>query len=191
MRMKRTLDQFARLERAVKQSSCGRRGINATFVYQDTESKLWTREVYERLANAAGPSGVRTTSWRISELSSPGVLAGAVSTASRADAIVIASRAEKLPLPFYVWVNSWLSSRRRSGGALVALLGTPAADAVEPAGVRDYLQVVAQSGSLELILQERQIQLEDEDRDWVRVRDTHEPVVLLRNLCDLKNAGSY
>jgi hypothetical protein len=54
------------------------------------------------------------------------VLAGAVSKAMRADVIMVAIRAtEGFPLPFYVWVGSWLPHRLRGKGELVALVAPP------------------------------------------------------------------
>ena len=59
-------------------------------------------------------------------MSDPAVLAGAVSKAMRADVIMVAIRAtEGFPLPFYVWVGSWLPHRLRGKGELVALVAPP------------------------------------------------------------------
>src|SRR6516162_2815851 len=98
--------------------------LSIVFVYQDSQTRKWAKEVYERVAKIAGQETARATRWRMSDLSEPGVLAGAVSTAMRADVIVVAVRTgEGLPLPFYVWVNAWLPHRGPQMGALVALLG--------------------------------------------------------------------
>src|SRR5262249_34416018 len=98
--------------------------LNIVFLYQDGPTRKWAKEVYERVTHVAGPETARATWWRISDLSEPGVLAGAVSTTMRADVIVVAVRTgEGLPLPFYVWVNAWLPHRAAQTGALVALLG--------------------------------------------------------------------
>ena len=70
----------------------------------------------------AGKKSVSTTWWNLNELSQPAVLAGAVSKAMRADVIVVATRAtEGFPLPFYIWVSSWLPHYLPGKGTLVAL----------------------------------------------------------------------
>jgi len=83
----------------------------------------------------ADTHAVRPTWWKLNNLFEPGVLAAAVSTAMRADIIVVAIRAEEgLPLPFYTWVNNWLPHRLQPGGVLVALQGKSAACTTRPGG---------------------------------------------------------
>lgn len=90
------------------------------------------------------------------DLSAPGVLAGAVSTALRADVVVVATHAaEGLPMAFYVWVDAWLPHRPQNAGALVALLGKRRNSAPSSGRVRDYLNAVAREGRLDFVIQEQ------------------------------------
>ena len=145
-------EQITRLDKLVADSSAAGYGLNITIVYEDAATRKWAREVYERAANLAGTDAVRATWWKITDLSEPGVLAGAVSTAMRSDVILVAGRAaEGLPLPFYVWVNSWLTHRVPRAGAVVALLGTPAAQSSHSGRVTDYLREVARQGKMDFV----------------------------------------
>jgi len=128
-------------------------GLSVTLAYQEAESRQWARQIYDRMAKVAGNAGVRATWWKIGELSEPGVLAGAVSTAMRASVVVVSTVEPKgLPLPFYVWVNAWLPHRPANTGTLVALVG--AAPKIESGGVEEYLRAVARQGGLEFLMQE-------------------------------------
>jgi hypothetical protein len=133
--------------------------LNVTLAYQDSQTRAWAREVYEQICKlAGGEEVVRATWWNIGELGEPGVLAGAVSKAIRADAIVLAVRADEgLPLPFYVWINSWLPHRALSNGALVTLVGHSERSAAHAGRVREYFRAVAKEGRLDLLTQERSL----------------------------------
>ena len=132
--------------------------LNVVFVYQDPQTRKWAKSIYERMARLAGPESARATWWGISDLSEPGVLAGAVSTAMRADVIVVAIRAsEGLPLPFYVWVNSWMPHRGLLTGALVALLGLAGKPNPHTGRVRQYLETVARQSRLDFLPEEREL----------------------------------
>src|SRR5438477_4212268 len=80
------------------------KGLAISFVYQDEQTHQWANEMCKTIVKLTGTEGVRPSWCRIDDLSAPGILAGAVSTPVRADLIVVATRAEGLPLPFYVWV---------------------------------------------------------------------------------------
>jgi len=132
--------------------------LNVVFVYQDSQTRKWAKEVYERVSKLAGSESARATWWRMSDLSEPGVLAGAVSTAMRADVIVVAVRTgEGLPLPFYVWVNSWLPHRGPQTGALVALFGESRNRSPHVDRVREYLQMVARQSKLDFLPETREL----------------------------------
>ena len=137
-------DSFARLDKIVRGLLGSGQGPTITFVYENNETREWARELHHRIANLAGSEGVRASWWKIDDLSAPGILAGAVSSAVRADIIVIASRGEGLPLPFYVWVNLWWPHRPEVPGTLVALIGRSEPKAPRAGPVGDYLRVVAQ-----------------------------------------------
>jgi hypothetical protein len=140
-----------RLNRSLKVGTT----LNLMVIYEDTATRQWARQIYDDV-NPALRRAAYATWWKIGEFSSPGVLAGAVSTAMRADVVVVATRAtESLPLPFYYWVDSWLPHRWAASGLLVALLGVPEPP-VPPAGrVRSYLRALAQKSHMEFVLEER------------------------------------
>jgi hypothetical protein len=113
-------------------------------VYEDAATCQWAREACEQMPMLAGKKGVSTTWWNLNELSQPAVLAGAVSKAMRADLIVIATRAtEGFPLPFYVWVSSWLPHHLPGKGTLVALIATPKPRNLHCNRAPDFLRSVA------------------------------------------------
>jgi hypothetical protein len=133
-------------------------GLNMVLVYEDAQTRQWAREVYDRAASTAGSECVRATWWKMGDLCEPGVLAGAASTAMRADFIVIATRAaEGLPLPVYFWVKQWLPHRCQRVGALVALLGIPQGNGSKPGRVGEYLRGIAAVGRLDFQVQERKL----------------------------------
>src|SRR5208337_3049984 len=113
--------------------------LNACFLYQDAAAKKWSKEVCERVIKSTGPESLRRTWWKMEDLAEPGVLAGAVSVALRADVLVVAlNAAQTLPHPFYAWVESWLPYRYGPAGALLVLMGNPEAGGPEAANTRDY-----------------------------------------------------
>jgi hypothetical protein len=130
--------------------------LNVTVVYQDSQSRKWAGEIYQKLESILGAKSVRATWWNLADLMQPGVMAGAVSKAIRADMIVVAvSASEGLPLPFYFWVNAWLPNRITSTGALVGLLGLPVPRTSESGRLRKFLRVVARRTRLDLLVAER------------------------------------
>jgi hypothetical protein len=132
--------------------------LNVMVLYQDRPTRQWAGEVCERLAGLVGHEALRTTCWNLDDLSEPGVLAGAVSTALRADIIVTAVHAAHgLPLPFYVWAGSWFPYRRLGTGVLVALIGLPERMTPQMDRARDYLRALAKKARLDFLIEERKI----------------------------------
>ena len=167
-------NKIARLEKLVSTTPELGYGLNFVLVYEDNETRKWAREVFERVAKLGGDDSVRATWWKMSEMSAPVVLAGAVSTAMRADVIVIATRAsEGLPLPFYFWVKEWLTHRVKGPGALVALLPITEGKAPNPGRVRDYLRGTAALGRLDFLVEERDLPAETSDNGGLKVNGSH------------------
>ena len=131
------------------------RGPSVTFVYQDDQTHTWAKAVSLKIARLAGEEGVRESWWKISDLNAPGILAGAVSSALRADLIVVATRGEGLPLPFYVWVNLWWPHRPEIPGGLVALVGASQPPARPSGRVGEYLREVTQQARMEFLTAEK------------------------------------
>jgi hypothetical protein len=123
---------------------------NVMVVYQDAHTRKWATNFYP--GKVRGCAEVKCTWWNLNDLSEPGVLAGAVSTAIRADVIVVAVlTGTGLPLPFYVWVDSWLPHRKLTEGKLIALVGLAKERKKQDDSGRTYLREMARQGHLNLI----------------------------------------
>src|ERR1017187_1922205 len=120
-----------------------------TVVYEDAADRKWAQGACEQMAVGPGWERVQSTWWRLDWLSEPAVLAGAVSNAMRGDVGVVAIRAtEGFPLPFYVWVGSWLPHRLRGEGKLVASIATPKPLDFHRNRAVEYLRAVAQRAGM-------------------------------------------
>lgn len=149
-------ENTTRLEKLVCPWLMRGHSLQISMIYDDAETRQWARDVYERLEKVAGTNGVRATWWKMSDLSAPGVLAGAVSTAMRANVIVVSTLAsEGLSLPFYVWAETWLPHRLPGPGALVALLGASEQPVFGAGRVKEYLRAVACEGRMDFVVEER------------------------------------
>jgi hypothetical protein len=160
-------ERLTQLDSLVRGMLGGGQGPRATFLYQDEETRTWAREIYERMAKLARNEGVRASWWKIDDLSAPGILAGAVSSAVKSDVIVVASRPEGLPLPFYVWVNLWWPHRPETAGALVAVIGKPGPNAPRAGRVGEYLQEVTQQARMPFLRIEKELSKAAKERPAV------------------------
>src|SRR5204862_1198011 len=152
---------ISRLEKLIAVSVKDGSPVNVALLYEDARTREWARETFERVSKVAGEQGVRPTWWNLENLGNPGVLAAAVSTAMRADVIVLAARAgEGMPLAFYTWINAWLPNRFQSGGVLAALLGKTEHCGARPVRVGEYLREVARQGRMSFLLETRKLQVE-------------------------------
>lgn len=132
--------------------------LAVTVIYQDDVTRQWALEVCERVAGVVGRAALNVRWWKLDDLSQPAVLAGAVSTALRADVLMVAIRAsEGFPLPFCIWVNSWLPHRPAGKAALVALISLPECPSLALDRGREYLRAVARQGRLDFVLEERRL----------------------------------
>jgi hypothetical protein len=158
MKQTHVLERDAALEQVTHASTPNDYALTLTVVYHDARTQAWAREVYDRVVKVAGREWLRATWWKISDLVEPGVLAGAVSTAMRADAVVVAiDAAEGLPLPFHVWIDNWLPHRNQATGCLFALVGRSGPANAHSSRVREYLREVARMGRFEFLLEERRL----------------------------------
>ena len=148
--------QLERLEKLVMVSADRHTPLNVVLVYEDDQTRGWAKEAYDRVTCIASEQGVRPTWWKLNNLSDPGVLAAAVSTAARADVIVIALRTtEGLPLPFYAWTSAWVTNRRQWSGVMVSFLGSPWNGQTSGGRVGDYLRTLSQQARLDFVLETR------------------------------------
>lgn len=149
------MESNATMERVTAMGTRGcvreeKRATNVMVVYQDAHTRKWATNFYP--SKVKGSDQVKCTWWNLNDFSEPGVLAGAVSTAIRADVIVVAVLTGRgLPLPFYVWVDSWLPHRKLTEGKLIALVGLAAERGVDGESGRAYLREMARKGNLNLI----------------------------------------
>jgi hypothetical protein len=155
-----TAEFLTRLEKLITISPDNGAPLNVALIYEDAQTREWAREAYERIIKLAGEQGVRPTWWNLDNLGEPGVLAAAVSTAMRADVIVLAARAgEGMPLAFYTWINAWLPNRFFRGGVLAALLGKTQRSSARRARVGEYLREVARQGRMSFVLETRTLEV--------------------------------
>jgi hypothetical protein len=132
-----------------------------TVVYEDAAARKWAQEACEQMFVGPGWERVQSTWWKLDWLSEPAVLAAAVSKAMRAEVIVVAIRAtEGFPLPFYVWVGSWLPHRLRGEGKLMALIANPKPHGFHRNRAAEYLRAVAQRAGMHFQATERNLVLE-------------------------------
>jgi hypothetical protein len=151
-------ESITRLEKIIAVTTKDSSALNVALIYEDAQTREWAREAYERVTKVAAEQGVRPTWWNLNNLGDPGVLAAAVSTAMRADVIVLAARAgEGMPLAFYAWINAWLPNRFHSGGVLAALLGKTERCGERPVRVGEYLREVARQGRMSFLLETRKL----------------------------------
>ena len=161
--MQRTIiqERVSRLRPLAATAPEAGRVVSVTVVYEDAVARGWAQETCGQMF--AGPGGERVQSiwWNLDGLSEPAVLAGAVSKAMRADVIVVAIRAtEGFPLPFYVWVGSWLPHRLRGEGKLLALVAAPKPHGFQRNRATAYLRAVAQRAGMHFQVTERNLALE-------------------------------
>jgi hypothetical protein len=125
------------------------RAKNVLIVYQDHQTREWAANFCP--GKLAGCENLRCTWWNVNDLSEPGVLAGAVSTAIRADIIIVAALAAScLPFPFYVWVNSWLPHRHITDGKLITLVDVAENKQKNSQRDRNYFRTLARRGNFSL-----------------------------------------
>jgi hypothetical protein len=142
-------------------SRAAKRALNVTVVYQDAPTRRWAGQLCDRVETLVGAENVRCTWWKMLDLGEPGVLAGAVSLALRADVIVVAFHAvEQLPLPFYVWVEAWLPHRLAAAGSLLALIDLPRQPTARSDEAREYLRAIARQARLDFLTEERRLPVE-------------------------------
>lgn len=121
-------------------------GLSVMTVYQDDATQRRASAQCSAVVN--GNPLLQRSEWKLSDLSEPGVLAGAVHMAMRADVIVISlTSGAALPLPFYVWVNMWMAYRKVSGGKLI-LLGKAASQAPFSESAVQYLKQAARQANM-------------------------------------------
>lgn len=123
---------------------------NVLVIYEDGATHRWAGQALSDNLGS-GRNNARTTWWRMSDLEEPAVLAGAVSSALRANLIIVAVRGGgNFPLPFYFWASSWVPHRTLRGGMLVGLIGSTG-----ESRAREYLAALGRQAGFRAIIEER------------------------------------
>jgi hypothetical protein len=105
-----------------------------------------------------GHEDVLRQTWKISELTDPGVFAHAVRAAAKADVLVVSVRdAGEWPMSLHEWIDAWLPKRAGRGGALVALIAVPGVPDAQSGRAHQYLETVARKGGLDFLPRERKL----------------------------------
>jgi hypothetical protein len=131
---------------------------NVTVVYQDASTRKWARQFCTQVESLVGSRACRLTWWKVGDLGEPGVLAGAVSTALRADVFIVALRADHpLPVEFCMWTEAWLPHRNAAGGSLLALIALPEHPASHSDEAQAYLRAIARQSRLDFLIEERKL----------------------------------
>ncbi len=146
------------LEASVNRLLPDRHALKMVCLYEEAQTRIWTRAVANQVQTIMGRRELQVGWWKIADLQYPGVMAGAVSKAMRADLIVVGSRgAEGLPVPFYFWVNNWLPHRPTKTGILLGLLSSQEPYTRGSGRLHEYLRMMAQKAGLELVMEQRSL----------------------------------
>jgi len=124
--------------------------VNVALVFQDEATRQWAGQVRGRLAELVGEQAIRHTEWNVGDLGQASVFSQSSAALGKADVIVVSLyEAERLPPPFYLWVNLWLQARRGHPGALVALVARNGESSSGRMEIRNYLCSAATQGRLD------------------------------------------
>jgi len=95
--------------------------------YEDPQTRGRAMHLVQRLQKRfAAELDFSTTWWRFRYLGDPDIALVARHYASAADIIIVSTDAPGLfPLPIMNWIESWTAARRKPGGVLVPLIGSP------------------------------------------------------------------
>ena len=132
--------------------------LNVATVYQDSLTRCWAIELWDRVGELISRKNVGRQSWRIDQLKNPRVFANAGRAAAEADVLVISVRdAGEWPANLQVWIDSWLPRRAGREGALVALIGVPGRQDGQSGRAHQYLSGVAREAGMDFLPRERKL----------------------------------
>ena len=132
--------------------------LSVAVVYQDSLTRQWATDLWDRVGQLIGCGGVHCQAWRINELTEAVAFGQAVQAAAEADVLVISILDNgELPLLLYVWIDAWLPRRVGRPGGMVALIGLPAQPDARIGHAHPYLQAVARRGGLEFLPRENRL----------------------------------
>jgi hypothetical protein len=152
------LKRSTRLEMPADTSIEPEAGLTVVVVYQDSLTRHWATELWDRVGELIGRWDICRKSWGISDLAHPTVFPYAVQVAAEADVLVISLRdAQELPAALSLWIEAWLARRVGRAGALVALLGVPAQPNAQSGQAHRFLETVARRAGLDFLPRERKL----------------------------------
>ena len=132
--------------------------LNIATVYQDSLTRYWAAELWDRVGRLIGDKDVWRQSWRIGELANSRLFTDAVQAAAEADVLLISVRdAGEWPMGLYDWIDAWLPRRAGREGALVALIGVPGQPDGQCGRAHQYLATVAREAGLDFLPRERKL----------------------------------
>jgi len=147
-----------RLNAAPKAAKEDALALNVVMVYEDPLMRYWATELWDRVSNLVGHSGICRTAWGISDLGHPDHFAKAVQEAARAHVLLLALRdAGVLPPNLGKWIQAWTPQRKGAGGVLAALIGMPPTPNAWAGQAYRYLEAVARRAGLDYLPRERKL----------------------------------
>lgn len=130
--------------------------LNVVFIYQDTLTRQWAAELWDRVGKLIDNGGICSKSWNLSDLEGAFVFAEAVRAAAEADVLVISvCDAGDLPRLLQAWIDGWMPRRAGRAGTLVALIGVPTRPDALSGRAHEYLETVARRAGLDFLPRER------------------------------------
>jgi hypothetical protein len=132
--------------------------LRVATVYQDSLTRYWASELWDRVGQLVDHGGIYHQAWNIGGLADSRGFVDAVQAAAVADVLVVSVReAGELPIDLYVWIDAWMSRRAGRVGALVALIGVCPQPDLQPGRGYAYLEAVARRVGLDFLPRERQL----------------------------------
>jgi hypothetical protein len=128
--------------------------FHVVIIYEDYASGSSALDTYQRLLSEFGREfDFRISVWRLDVMRDSKLMQDAVSNAVKADAIILATRWDELPIEIKQWVDAWAVQKRGQAAVLIALLdSTSVVD--RPSAVRGYLAKAAASAGMNFLVQE-------------------------------------
>jgi len=132
--------------------------LSVVVIYQDSLTREWAGELWNRVAQLVGQESICSQSWKISDLADAREFEGAVEAAAEADVLVISVRdAGEVPVGLEWWVEAWMPKRAGRAGALLALISVPSQPDPHAGQVQAYLETIARRAGLDFMPRERKL----------------------------------
>ena len=151
-------ERLPKAGRAASASEGTKQALNVVMVYQDSLTRQWVTDLWDRVGEVIDSGGIQGRGWRVSELTEPAAFEKAVRAAAEADVLVISIReGGELPQSLCGWIDAWLPKRAGRPGALAALIGVPPQPDAQIGHAHAYLAGVARRGGLDFLPRENRL----------------------------------